>query len=483
MIIDEGGDVVSSAQAEHTQYLPKSGWVEHDAMQIWNHTQELISKALAAANLLGSDLSAVGITNQRETVLAWDRDSGRPLANAIVWQDVRTQNDLAQLPDEVRREITAKTGLPVAPYFSGSKMQWLLENNSEVANAAAAGRLCLGTMDSWLVFKLTGGKSHITDVTNASRTLLMNLTTCQWDNELLKIFGVSTSMLPEIRSSAEIYGYTEPDGLFAAPVAIAGILGDQQAAMVGQLCFERGESKCTYGTGNFALLNSGTEIVRSKTGLLSTVCFKFGDQPTFYALEGSVAVTGSAVQWLRDQLGIINSAAEIEALAVSVADNGDCYFIPAFSGLFAPHWRSDARGTIVGLTRATNKAHIARATLEAICYQTKEIIDAMAAETGSSLNSLKVDGGITANELCMQLQADILQMEVVRPDMRETTVLGAAYAAGLAVGVWKDLAALKSMVSQTRTWKPDRNSKLATQGFERWQCAISKSLNWVDQQN
>jgi len=425
MIFDESGKVVASAQEEHTQILPQAGWVEHDALEIWLKVSNVIAAALKSAGLGGKDLSAIGITNQRETTVAWDGTTGKPLYNAIVWQDTRGQVVLDTFNDEQKSLITHRTGLAIAPYFSGSKISWLLRNVPEVTKAAESGTLKIGTIDSWLVWNLTK-KVHITDVTNASRTLLMNLETLAWDQELLKIFGVPEDSLPSIKSSSEIYAHTTSDGIFSAEVPIAGILGDQHAAMVGQLCFERGDTKCTYGTGNFALVNTGTEIVRSNQGLLTTVCFKFGDEPARYALEGSVAVTGSAVQWLRDQLGIIHQASEIEALAASVPDNGGVYFVPAFSGLFAPYWRSDARGVLVGLTRAATRAHIARATLEAISYQTKDVIDAMANETGVKLKELRVDGGITQNNLCMQIQSDILQIDLSRPVVSETTALGAA---------------------------------------------------------
>jgi glycerol kinase len=386
---------------------------------------------------------------------------------------------LDEFTDEQKSRATYKTGLAIAPYFSASKMSWMLRNVPEVKSAADAGNLLFGTIDTWIIWNLTQG-SHITDVTNASRTLLMDLETLSWDESLLSDFGVPRSALPEIKSSSEIYDATKTDGNFGAPVPIAGILGDQHAAMVGQLCFERGDTKCTYGTGNFALVNTGTEIVRSKKGLLTTLCFKFGEAPARYALEGSVAVTGSAVQWLRDQLGIIAHASDIEGLANSVADNGGVYFVPAFSGLFAPYWRSDARGVLVGLTRAATKAHIARATLEAIAYQTKDVIDAMAAETGVELTSLRVDGGITQNNLCMQIQSDILKIDISRPVVSETTALGAAYAAGLAVGIWPDLEALRSQWRESARWTPDRTSDLAQGGYENWQKAVDRTLNWIE---
>ena len=470
MIFDAAGKVVGQHQMEHRQILPQAGYVEHDAAEIWERTQEVITGALKQANILGSDLAAIGITNQRETTVAWDVTTGRPLHNAIVWQDTRTADYLATFSQQVRDEITHKTGLAIAPYFAGSKMRWLIKNSPAVQGAIAAGTARFGTIDTWLLWNLSGGVRsgvHFTDVTNASRTLLMNLETLQW------------SELPEIKSSSEIYGATDPHGPLGSAVPIAGILGDQHAAMVGQVCFARGESKTTYGTGNFALLNTGTEIVRSKNGLLTTVCYKFGDQPAMYALEGSVAVTGSAIQWLRDQLGIINHAAETEALASSVADTAGIYFVPAFSGLFAPYWRSDARGVIVGLTRAATKAHLARAALEAICYQTRDVMDAMVADSGVPMTEMRVDGGITANSLCMQMQADIMGIDITRPLITETTALGAAYAAGLAIGFWKDTDELKKQWQQSRRWNPTSTAAERQAGYAGWKKAIERTLNWA----
>jgi glycerol kinase len=400
-----------------------------------------------------------------------------------VWQDTRTTDFLNSLSETSKASITHKTGLAIAPYFSGSKMRWLIKNVPAVQDAINDGRALMGTVDSWLLWNLSGGPRggvHFTDVTNASRTLLMNLETLQWDEELLKLFEIPRSVLPTIKSSSEIYAKTDPSGAFGSAVPISGIVGDQQAAMVGQACFERGESKTTYGTGNFALLNTGTEIVRSKNGLLTTVCFKFGEEPARYALEGSVAVTGSAIQWLRDQLQIISSAPDIEGLAKSVPDNGGVYFVPAFSGLFAPYWRNDARGVVVGLTRAATKAHLARAALEAICYQTRDVLDAMSADSGVKLPEMRVDGGITANALCMQMQSDIMGVYVVRPLVIETTALGAAYAAGLAVGFFKDVAELRSKWQEGRRWSAVKTSELATSGYVQWKKAIERTLNWVE---
>ena len=482
MIFDGDGKVVGQHQLEHRQILPQAGWVEHDAAEIWDRTKEVIAAALKQADILGSDLAAIGITNQRETTVAWDVTTGHPLHNAIVWQDTRTADYLNGFSPEISKAITYKSGLPIAPYFSGSKMHWLIENSLEVKSAIAAGTARFGTVDSWLLWNLSGGVQggvHFTDVTNASRTLLMNLETLQWDDELLGYFGIPRNLLPEIKSSSEIYATTNPHGPLGSAVPIAGILGDQHAAMVGQVCFERGESKTTYGTGNFALLNTGTEIVRSSNGLLSTVCYKFGNQPAMYALEGSVAVTGSAIQWLRDQLGIISNAAETEALASSVTDTAGVYFVPAFSGLFAPYWRTDARGVIVGLTRAATKAHLARAALEAICYQTRDVMDAMVADSGVPMTEMRVDGGITANSLCMQMQADIMGIDITRPLITETTALGAAYAAGLAVGFWKNTDELKKQWKQSRRWSATTSVEDRASGYAGWKKAIERTLNWA----
>jgi len=483
IVFDDAGKIVGQHQLEHTQILPQAGWVEHDAAEIWQRTKDVIAGALKAARISGAELSAIGITNQRETTVIWDKQTGEPLANAIVWQDTRTADFLNSIPKEKQSLITHKTGLAIAPYFSGSKINWLLNHVPAVQEAVKNERALVGTIDSWLLWNLSGGARggvHLTDVTNASRTLLMNLESLEWDQELLDIFGVPRSILPQIRSSSEIYANTDPAGPVGSAVPIAGILGDQQSAMVGQACFERGESKTTYGTGNFALLNTGAEIVRSKNGLLTTVCFKFGNEPARYALEGSVAVTGSAIQWLRDQLQIISTAPDIEPLAKSVADNGGVYFVPAFSGLFAPYWRNDARGVVVGLTRAATKAHLARAALEAICYQTRDVLDAMSADSGVKLPEMRVDGGITANSLCMQMQADIMGVDVVRPLIIETTALGAAYAAGLAVGVFKDTSELKAKWQEGMRWNADLGSHLATSGYQLWKKAISRTLDWLE---
>ena len=479
MIFNEEGAVIGQHQLEHKQILPRPGWVEHDAWEIWERTVEVISESLRKSGMSGKDLAGIGITNQRETTVIWDKQTGKPLHNAIVWQDTRTQEFLDNFSDSEKALIVRKTGLAIAPYFSGSKLNWLINNVPDVKRAIDSGNALAGTIDSWLLWKLSGG-THKTDVTNASRTLLMDLETLDWDRDLLRLFGIPSEILPTICSSSEVFASSLDNGPVGAAVPISGILGDQQAAMVGQVCFEKGDSKTTYGTGNFALLNTGEELVRSKHGLLTTVCFKFGSEPARYALEGSVAVTGSAVQWLRDQLGLIKQASEIESLAAAVKDNGGVYFVPAFSGLFAPYWRSDARGVIVGLTRAANKSHIARATLEAISFQTKEILDAMAQDSGVKLTEMRVDGGITANELCMQIQSDVMQIDVVRPKVIETTALGAAYAAGLSVGYFKDKAQLRTRWQEARRWKPTQNTTIATDGFKNWQKAIERSLNWID---
>ena len=479
MIFDQAGSVIAAAQKEHNQILPQAGWVEHDPLEILRATDAVIKEALSTAGLVGRDLAAIGITNQRETTVAWNAMTGVPLGSAIVWQDTRSQSILDEITPDSARQITHKTGLPLAPYFSASKMSWMLRNSATVSRARDPQELRFGTIDSWLVWNLSEDNIHVTDVSNASRTLLMNLQTLNWDEELLAIFDIPLDSLASIKSSSEIYGYTDPNGVFGARIPIAGIVGDQHAALLGQLCFEKGESKTTYGTGNFALINTGTEIIRSKKGLLTTLAFKLGDEPANYALEGSVAVTGSAVQWLRDQLGIIEKSSDVETLAKSVPDNGGVYFVPAFSGLFAPYWRGDARGVIVGLTRAATKAHIARATLEAICYQTLDVIRAMEEETGVRIKVLRVDGGITQNQLCMQMQADILQTEVSRPIVAETTALGAAYAAGLAVGIWRDKSELKTQWRESNRWKPEIAAGVAEVGLHNWSKAIERTLNWI----
>src|SRR6184192_1402750 len=442
MIFDHEGRVVASDQREHEQIFPKAGWVEHNAEEIWENTRQVAAGALAKADLHASDIAAVGITNQRETALVWDKTTGKPVYNAIVWQDTRTDRIVTELGNlgSGQERYRTKVGLPLATYFSGPKIKWILDNVEGARQKAEAGDLIFGNMDTWVLWNMTGGADggvHVTDPTNASRTMLMDLDTLQWDAEIAGEMGIPLSMLPEIRSSSEEYGKVREKGALAG-VPISGILGDQQAATFGQACLSPGEAKNTYGTGNFMLLNTGTEKVMSQNGLLTTACYKIGSNDTVYALEGSIAVTGSLVQWLRDNLGMIGTAAEIEEHARSVEDNGGAYFVPAFSGLFAPYWRSDARGAIVGLTRFVNKGHLARAVLEATAFQTREVLDAMNADSGVELESLKVDGGMVQNDLLMQFQADILGVPVIRPKVVETTALGAAYLAGLAVGYWKD---------------------------------------------
>ncbi|WP_329476819.1 glycerol kinase GlpK [Kribbella sp. NBC_01484] len=486
MIFDHSGNVVGIHQLEHDQILPQAGWVEHNPVEIWERTSSVIRTAMNAQGLQASDLAAVGITNQRETAVVWNRKTGRPYYNAIVWQDTRTDRIASALDREGKGDvIRQKAGLPPATYFSAGKVQWILENVDGVRAAAEAGDAIFGNTDSWVLWNLTGGTEggvHVTDVTNASRTMLMNLETLDWDDELISFFNIPRQMLPEIRPSSDPnkYGETLANGPVGGVVPLTGDLGDQQAATVGQVCFNPGEAKNTYGTGNFMLLNTGTELVRSKAGLLTTMCYKFGDEAPVYALEGSIAVTGSAVQWLRDQLGIISGAAETETLARQVADNGGVYFVPAFSGLFAPYWRSDARGAIVGLSRFNTNAHLARATLEAICYQSKDVSDAMEKDSGVKLDVLKVDGGITANELCMQMQADILGVAVSKPVVAETTALGAAYAAGLAVGFWKNKEELVQNWNEDKRWEPQWNDEQRAKGYAGWQKAVQRTLDWVD---
>ncbi|NRQ51321.1 glycerol kinase GlpK [Aeromicrobium stalagmiti] len=486
MIFDHGGNEIARHQLEHEQVMPNAGWVEHDPTEIWERTSSVIQSTLTKAGLEASDLAALGITNQRETTVVWNKNTGRPYYNAIVWQDTRTDRIASALDRDERGDIIRrKAGLPPATYFSGGKIQWILENVDGVREAAEKGDAIFGNTDSWVIWNLTGGRNggvHVTDPTNASRTMLMDLETLEWDDELLGFFDIPRSMLPEIKpsSSTEPYGTTLKDGPFNGEVPITGILGDQQAATVGQVCFAPGEAKNTYGTGNFMLLNTGTELVRSKAGLLSTVCYQFGDEPPVYALEGSIAVTGSAVQWLRDQLGIISGAAQSESLARQVDDNGGVYFVPAFSGLFAPYWRSDARGAIVGLSRFNTNAHLARATLEAICYQSRDVAEAMEKDSGVVLEVLKVDGGVTANELCMQIQSDVLGVSVSRPVVAETTALGAAYAAGLAVGFWKTTDELRENWNESKRWEPQWSDDQRETGYAQWKKAVTRTLDWVD---
>ncbi|EME55228.1 glycerol kinase GlpK [Amycolatopsis decaplanina] len=486
MIFDHGGNEIARHQLEHEQILPKPGWVEHDATEIWERTRSVIATALNKAKLTAADLVSLGITNQRETTVVWNRRTGRPYCNAIVWQDTRTDRIASALERAGKGDvIRRKAGLPPATYFSGGKLQWILENVDGVREDAEKGDALFGTTDTWLIWNLTGGPDggvHVTDPTNASRTMLMDLETLEWDDELLSFFGVPKQMLPSIAPSSNNghFGVTRADGPLGGEVAITGVLGDQQAATVGQVCFRPGEAKNTYGTGNFLLLNTGHEVVRSKHGLLTTLAYQFGDEKPVYALEGSIAVTGSAVQWLRDQLGIISGASQSESLARQVEDNGGVYFVPAFSGLFAPYWRSDARGAIVGLTRATTNAHLARATLEAICYQTRDVVEAMQNDSGVTLDVLRVDGGVTANELCMQLQADILGVPVSKPVVAETTALGAAYAAGLAVGFWKSTDELEQNWNEDKRWEPSWTDEQRAEGYAGWQKAVGRTLDWVE---
>ncbi|MEW5978530.1 MAG: glycerol kinase GlpK [Acidobacteriota bacterium] len=485
LIFDPSGREVSRHQLEHRQILPQPGWVEHDPTEIIERTCEVIEAAMSKAGVQAQDLAGLGITNQRETTVVWNPRTGRPCCHAIVWQDTRTARLIADLEGRGMGElIRRKAGLPPATYFSGAKLQWILNNLPEVRRAALAGDAIFGTIDSWIIWNLTGGPNggaHVTDVTNASRTMLMNLETLEWDHELLDLFQIPRQMLPEIRPSISHvpYGFTRAGGPLKGEVPICASLGDQQAATVGQVCFRAGEAKNTYGTGNFMLLNTGQQIVPSRSGLLTTPCYRIGQDPPMYALEGSIAVTGSAVQWLRDQLGIISQAAEVESLANAVPDNGGLYFVPAFSGLFAPYWRSDARGVIVGMSRFNTKAHLARATLEAICYQTRDVAEAMVKDSGVELDVLKVDGGATANNTLMQMQADILGVPVLRPFTAETTALGAAYAAGLAVGIWKDFEELRSHWKVDRRWEPGWDQARRDEAYSGWQKAVQRTLNWV----
>jgi glycerol kinase len=475
IVFDERGTIVCSDQKEHRQIFPKPGWVEHDATEIWTNVQQVVLGALSKGRIKAGDIAAIGVTNQRETTVLWDRRTGVPIANAIVWQDTRTDRLVKSFGDKDR--FRSACGLPLATYFSGPKIRWLLDNTPGAREAAEAGDLLFGTMDTWLIWNATG--RHVTDVTNASRTMLMNLATLDWDEGVLEAMGIPRAMLPEIASSSEVYAPSK--GVVLPGVPVAGALGDQQAALFGQTCFATGEGKCTYGTGAFLLLNTGEAPVASQRGLLTTLAYRIGEAPAVYALEGSIAVAGSLVQWLRDNLGIIGASSEIEALASSVEDAGGCAFVPAFAGLFAPHWRSDARGVIAGLTGYVTKAHLARAALESTAWQVKEVADAMAAESGVPLTALKADGGMTANNLLMQFQADVLDVPVVRPKVAETTCLGAAYAAGLAVGYWKDVEALKVNWQADRTWTPSMSAEARDEGYRRWTKAVQRTLDWVEE--
>ncbi|WP_374313059.1 glycerol kinase GlpK [Microbacterium sp.] len=483
IVFDSTGAIVSVSQREHEQIFPRAGRVEHDPVEIWTSAEWVVASCLSRAGIAASDVAAVGVTNQRETAVVWDRRTGRPVHNAIVWQDTRTQPRIDELAaDGGTNRFAEATGLPLTTYFSASKIAWILENVPGARDAADAGHLVFGTPDTWVIWNLTGGARggiHVTDVTNASRTLLMDLRTLDWSDELLAVWGIPRSMMPEIRSSSGVVGMTAlPDVLHGTP--IAGILGDQQAATFGQAAFEAGESKNTYGTGNFLLVNTGTDIVRSESGLITTVAYRCGDEPARYALEGSIAVTGSLVQWLRDNLGIIQRSEDVETLAATVDDNGGAYFVPAFSGLYAPYWRPDARGALVGMTRYVNKGHIARAALESTAFQTRDVIEAVVADTGRELDELRVDGGMTRNDALMQFQADILGIPVVRPKVVETTALGAAYAAGLATGVWTDRDALRGHWQEDVRFEPGMAADERERRYRLWQKAVSKSLDWVD---
>ncbi|MGA0557056.1 glycerol kinase GlpK [Larkinella sp. VNQ87] len=480
IIFDRQGTIVSVGQKEHAQIYPQPGWVEHNPDEIWRNTQEVIALARIKAQIQASDLAAVGITNQRETTVVWNRKTGKPYYNALVWQDTRTGDLVNQFAEEGgQNRFRAKTGLPLATYFSGLKIKWILDNVPGVREDAERGLALFGNMDTFLIWHLTGGTyngQHITDVTNASRTQLMSLETLDWDDALLEAFTIPRAMLPHIRSSSEVYGTVSSEVLPGVP--IAGILGDQQAALVGQTCFEPGQAKNTYGTGCFLLMNTGTELRHSTYGLLTTVAYRFGDQPVHYALEGSVAITGALVQWLRDNLGIISTSAEVDTLARSVADNGGAYFVPAFSGLYAPYWKADARGVIAGLTRFVNKGHLARAVLEATAYQTLDVVQAMEKDAAIELSSLRVDGGMTVNELLMQFQADMLGVPVVRPTITETTALGAAYAAGLAVGYWSNFDDLRQNWGVDRTFEPAMADTDQQRLYRGWQKAVERSFGW-----
>ena len=481
IIFNKGGDIISVGQKEHKQIYPQAGWVEHDSDEIWQNTQEVIGLALGKANLSAKDLAAVGITNQRETTLAWNKVTGKPYYNALVWQDTRVGSELAELAkDGGMDRFRAKTGLPLATYFSGLKLRWLLNNVKGLREDAEKGVALFGNMDTFIAWNLTGGVDggiHITDVTNASRTQLMDLATCQWDDEILNVLSIPKVMLPTIQASSKVYAKAK--GVLGG-VPLAGILGDQQAALVGQTCFNPGQGKNTYGTGCFLLMNTGEKPVQSQHGLLTTVAYQLGDEPVHYALEGSVAITGALVQWLRDNLGIIKNSPDIEKLAKEVEDNGGCYFVPAFSGLYAPYWKQDARGVLVGLTRYVNKSHIARAALEATAFQTWEVLEAMEKDAGISITSLRVDGGMVVNQLLMQFQSDILGEEVICPKIIETTALGAAYAAGLAVGYWENLDDLRKNWAIANTWKPNMSVDTRTHMRKQWKKAVTKSFDWAE---
>jgi glycerol kinase len=483
VIFNHKGQIISISQAEHKQIFPKPGWVEHDPIEIKNNVFKVILKALSNAGIKPHDLSAIGITNQRETTVLWNPKTGKPYHNAIVWQDTRT--------DEICKKISVngniycyqkKTGLPVATYFSGPKIKWIFDNNKKLKKLSDKGEVLFGTIDSWILWWLTGGPNggvHATDVTNASRTMLLNINTLSYDKKMLDILEINPKILPQIKSSSEIYGYTKENDFLKAKIPVSSILGDQQAALFGQLCFNKGDAKCTYGTGSFMLLNTGEKIVNSKYGLITTIGYKIGNNKPIYALEGSVAIAGSLVQWIRDNLGFIQNSKDIEKLAMTVSDNGGIYFVPAFSGLFAPYWQHDARGLIIGITHYINKGHIARAVLESTAFQIREIFDAMQKDSNLKFNSLKVDGGMVVNNLLMQFQSDILGIQVIKPKVIETTVLGAAYAAGLAVGFWKNEKELFKNWKKDKTWNPKMDDKLRESMYEKWHKAIKRSFAWV----
>lgn len=486
IIFNRNGDIIQQVQKEHKQIYPKPGWVEHDPIEIWSNAQEVVQEAVSLASLSPGDIAAIGITNQRETTVIWDKQTGIPFYNAIVWQDTRTKDQCDLLAQDGGQDrFRAVVGLPLNPYFSGTKIKWILDNVDGVQEAAKQGNALFGNIDSWIIWNLTGGPkggSHVTDVTNASRTMLMNLDSLTWDEEILSVLGIPDSMLPRIVPSSDpnTWGKTDKNGCFGDSIPVCGDLGDQQAALVGQTCFNVGEAKNTYGTGCFLLLNTGPNIIQSNYGLLTTAAYQFGNQPAIYALEGSVAITGALIQWLRDNLGLINKSSDVEDLAKTVENNGGIYFVPAFSGLFAPYWRSDARGVIIGLTRYINKGHIARASLEATAYQTREILDAMQNDSGFHLRSLKVDGGMVQNELLMQFQADILGVPVVRPKITETTALGAAYAAGLAIGFWPDTDTLKEKWQEDRLWTSKMSHDSREKLYTNWLRAVERTFSWLE---
>ncbi len=489
ILFDKNGSEIASHQLEHKQYYPKPGWVEHDAVEIWRRCCSVIQKTLHKAGGGAGELAAIGITNQRETTVAWNPKTGGPYGHAIVWQDTRTTPIVSRLAEEGGPDRFRKTvGLPLSAYFSGSKMEWMIENTEGLKRGIEKGEAVVGTIDSWLIWNLTGGKEggvFVTDVTNASRTMLMNIGTLQWDTGMLEVFGVPSAALPEIMPSVpeKPYGFTTADGPLGAPVPVAGVLGDQQAALFGQACFDAGTSKNTYGTGCFLLLSTGEELVHSEHGLLTTVGYKIGNSPVCYAMEGSINVAGALVQWVRDNLGLIGESSEIEKLAAQVKDSGGVYFVPAFSGLFAPYWRGDARGVIVGLSGYVNKGHLARAVLEATAFQTVEIFDSMMKDSGIDITSLKVDGGMVVNELLMQFQADMLEVPVIRPSIKETTALGAAFAAGLSVGFWKDVDELKSLWKEEKRWTPNMDKAERDHRYRLWKKAVERSFNWVEEES